>query len=278
MPMSIFCNNIDSMSQNFDSLYTQLSVINNKFDFIALAETNILEEHKGLYKIPGYLSHFNSKFYDKHKGSGLGIYFKEGFVTDLIKEFTISTADIESLFIKICNSNQPLTIGIIYRPPSGNIENFYNQFEKILNKLPSNEKGCSNIICGDFNINLLKNESKKSKFENIFYGNCFIPTISLPTHEKPGCEPSCIDNIFISDINNVIASGILHEIKVSHHYPNICFYDVQIENNGDYKKSMPQYDYCESNIIEFNDRLLKNLSLEKFSADEKGFNYFNQCI
>ena len=275
MPLSIFSNNIDGMSQNFDSLFAQLSTICNKFDFIALAETNISEEHKSLYQIPGYLSHFNSKFAGKHKGSGLGIYYNENFIIEPMKELEISTVDIESLFIKVCNSDQPLVFGVIYRPPSGNIMNYHTQFEKILNKLSSYE---NTIVCGDFNINLLKNDSKKSKFENIFFGSCFIPTISLPTHEKAGCEPSCIDNIFVSNIDNVIKSGILHEIKVSHHFPNICFYDIQIDNENEHKKPLPQYDYCESNIIEFNDRLIRKLTLHNFTADEKGFNEFAQCI
>ena len=73
MPLSIFSNNIDGMSENFDSLYTQLATLKNKFDFITLIETNIYESHKNLYRIPGYSSYFSSKFGDKHKGSGLGI-------------------------------------------------------------------------------------------------------------------------------------------------------------------------------------------------------------
>ena len=278
-PLSVFCNNIDGMSQNFDPLYTQLSTINNSFDIIALAETNILESHKNLYNIPGYLSHFNSKFCDKHKGSGLGIYVNDNFIIDDMKELTICSADIETLFIKISNSNQSLYFGVVYRPPSGNIKNFYLKFEEILGQLTLSENNSDTIICGDFNINLFKNDSNKSKFENIFFGNCFIPTISLATHEKPGCDPSCIDNVFVSNMDNVIGSGIMHEIKVSHHCPTICFYDIDIniESEND-EKNLPQYDYCESNLIQFNDKLIQKLSMENFSADEKGFNSFAECV
>ena len=276
-PMSVFSNNIDGMAQNFDILYAKLSMLKNKFDFVALAETNIHESHKDLYKIPGYASHFNSKFGNKHKGSGLGVYVNENFVVNHIKEFTMSTVDIETFFIKVSNAEQPLNFGIVYRPPSGNITQFYNQFEKILNEISS--CSCNTIVCGDFNINLLKGDTNQSKFENVFFGNCFIPTISLATHEKPGCDPSCIDNIFVSDIDNVISSGISHDLKVSHHCPTICFYDLLIEQDDEeYTKSLPQYDYCESNIIQFNDTLIKNLSLQKFAANEEGFNQFSQVI
>ena len=278
-PFTIFSNNIDGMSENFDALHAQLSAVHNKFDVIALAETNISESHKNLYKIPGYLSFFNSKYLNKHKGSGLGMYINDNFIATSIKELSLCTVDIETLFIKICNSDKPLTLGVIYRPPSGNIKNFYLQFEKILNMLSTNESNADTIVCGDFNINLFKNDSKKSKFENVFFGNCFIPTISLATHEKPGCEPSCIDNIFVSNIDSVIASGVLHETKISHHCPTICFYDVAIDIESDLdQKSMPQYDYCESNIIKFNDKLIQKLAIENYTADEKGFNTFTECI
>ena len=43
---------------------------------------------------------------------------------------------------------------------------------------------------GDFNIDLLK---PNAEFEGVIYGNNMIPTITLATHEKPGCKPSLID-------------------------------------------------------------------------------------
>ena len=279
-PLSVFANNIDGMAQNFDSLVAQLSLLKNKFDFLALTETNIHESHKNLYKIPGYLPYFNSKYLNKHKGSGVGIYINEKFLVNPIKELSITTIDIETYFVKICNSEQPLNFGVVYRPPNGNIKNFYLQFEKILDKLSPSESNHDSIVCGDFNINLLKNESNKSKFENIYFSNCFTPTISLATHEKPGCDPSCIDNVFVSSVDNVMGSGILSETRVSHHYPTVCFYDLNFTetNSDDDMVPLPQYDYCESNIIEFNDKLIQKLAVENYNADEDGFSKFTKCI
>ena len=102
---------------------------------------------------------------------------------------------------------------MVYRPPNGNLNSFYQQFEKILHKLSYFESEINSIVCGDFNINLLKNDLKRAKFENIFFGNCFTPTISLASHEKPGCDPSCIDNIFVSQIDTILGYGILNDKK-----------------------------------------------------------------
>ena len=54
-PISIITNNIDGMSQNFDQLLIQLSALQNKFNFIAITETNINESHKNLYKFQAML-------------------------------------------------------------------------------------------------------------------------------------------------------------------------------------------------------------------------------
>ena len=98
--------------------------------------------------------------------------------------------------------------------------------------------------------------------------------------KKTGCDPSCIDNVFVSNIDNVIGSGILSETKVSHHYPTVCFYDfpTELDNNDDDVNPLPHYDYCESNIILFNDKLIQKLALDNYSADENGFSDFTQSI
>ena len=100
--------------------------------------------------------------------------------------------------------------------------------------------------------------------------------ISLATHEKTSCEPSCIDNIFVSNIDKVIASGLLHETKVSHHYPTVCFYNLSISECKDNPQySSPKYDYCESNMIQFSTEIPKKLEEESFCIDEDGFEKFS---
>ena len=55
------------------------------------------------------------------------------------------------------------TLGIIYRPPSGKISEFYNELEAIVSGLPR-----ENVhISGDFNIDLLSPEC--DNFEQLIY-------------------------------------------------------------------------------------------------------------
>ena len=274
LPLSILFNNIDGFSENFDMFSAELLSLKNRFDLLAIAETNIDETHKNLYNILGYESFFNSKIPGKHKGSGLGIYMNENFTGNKLNDLCICTKDIETLFIEISCFEQPFNFGVVYRPPNGNIENFYTQLEHMFGKITGNT-----IISGDFNINLFNHDNIKSKFENIIFGNCFVPIISCETHVKPGCKPSCIDNILVLNINQVMGSKVCHELKVSHHYPIMCFYDISVdimttENN----KIIPRYDYCESNIAQFNIKLDEKLSKAQYTVDENGFNDFIQCI
>ena len=178
----------------------------------------------------------------------LSIYNNENFIIEPMKELEISTVDIESLFLKVCNSDQPLVFGVIYRPPSGNIMNYHTQFEKKLNKLSSYE---NNIVCGDFNINLLKNDSKyiikiwEYLFWQMLYSNYFLAN---PWKSWMWTILYIyIDNIFVSNVDNVINSGILHEIKVSHQFPNVCIYDIQMDNENENKKSLPLYNKTKVN-------------------------------
>ena len=67
---------------------------------------------------------------------------------------------------------------------------------------------------GDFNIDLFK---PNAEFEGVIYDNNMIPTITLATHEKPGCKPSLIDNILINTSESLLNAGIL-ETRVSHQY------------------------------------------------------------
>ena len=86
---SILFNNIDGNASNFDTFVSDISQYKMKFSVIAIAETNIDEESKGLYNIPGYESEYNSKFPGKHKGSGLGIYIKNSINILVLKTFVI---------------------------------------------------------------------------------------------------------------------------------------------------------------------------------------------
>ena len=120
--ISICFNNIDGVKSNFDSLAAEFCLLKNKFDIITLAETNIDCTHKDMFQLPGYNSVFQSKMPDKQKGSGLGIYLKTKLQYETLEHVSNCTTNLESFFIKIKNTSEPLIVGVIYRPPSGSLD------------------------------------------------------------------------------------------------------------------------------------------------------------
>ncbi len=82
--------------------------------------------------------------------------------------------------MSVTNTTTLITIGAVYRPPSGSDSELESGWEGVLENLPKHKIH----LMGDLNIDLLKGSQK---FETSFYSHNLIPTISEATHEKPDC-------------------------------------------------------------------------------------------
>ena len=149
--LSALFNNIDGNASNFDTFATEITQARHAFSFIGVAETNIDSELKDLYKIPGYMSEYNDKYPDKAKGSGVGLYIQDSFTYTPLEKLCVCTENIESVFVSVTNTDKPLTVGVLYRPPSGSNNDALNEFEDLVKKLPDKNV----ILLGDFNFNFL---------------------------------------------------------------------------------------------------------------------------
>ena len=267
---SIVFNNIDGNSSNFDNFVADISRYNHEFSFIGIAETNVSSCHKGLYTIPGYTAEYNDISTEKKKGFGTALYVKDNFSFARIDSLCRNTENLQCIFIKITNVDEPYTIGVVYRPPGGSKQAALNEFNDIMESLPNKRV----FITGDFNDDLFKSESRK--FEEHIYGNNFIPLISQPTHFKPGCEPSLLDNFLTNSVENIIMAGVF-ESGVSHHHPIMCFIDEAIPSGNKITKSGPKYDFSESNHHFFNESMQK-LSNTGMDYTEANFNVFVEDI
>ena len=117
--ISVLFNNIDGNASNFDCFAAELSTYQHSFSVVGIAETNVESGHKDLYRLPGYVSEYNEKYPNKIKGSGVALYIKENLTYSRIDAHCKCSMNLESLFIKVTNTDTPLIIGIVYRPPSG---------------------------------------------------------------------------------------------------------------------------------------------------------------
>ena len=135
--MSIMFENIDVVASNFDLFSTKIISATNKISFLTLAETNLDECNKDLFSIEGFQPPiYQSKLNGKSKGSGLAIYVKDDFIYSESVEFNQCSPNLESLFIKVTNTNEPTFVGVIYRPPSADKDSSISELNKLLQKLP----------------------------------------------------------------------------------------------------------------------------------------------
>ena len=85
---------------------------------------------------------------------------------------------IECSFIEIEFNYQKYLIGGIYRIPNTSIDLFIDQLNSIIEPLKSSHKI---ILLGDYNIDLLKNDSNKNSFEICLQSHYLVPTIFSAT-------------------------------------------------------------------------------------------------
>ena len=180
--------NIDGNKSNFDEFVVLTEQLEKKISVIGLAETNVSPELKNLYPIEGYRSFYQELKPRKSKGTGVALYIDNCLNTTVNKTFSSVSANLEVLFVDInLGDNNMQHIGVIYRPPSGNHNEFLNEFKKLLDSMPQYNV----TIMGDFNVDLLKIDNEFARnYEDIVLTSKFSPVILFTTHSKPNYRKS----------------------------------------------------------------------------------------
>ena len=153
----------------------------------------------------------------------------EGTVRD-----QVNNSDIwDGLFLEISHENltNKIIVGNIYKPPKDNncvnVNGFVSQLEPILSDL--GDTNAEVLICGDYNINLLKVNSEPhfSYFFDNMLTHSPSPKITFPTRVNNSSGATLIDNIFCKLSPNTlqIKAGILLD-EISDHYPDFISFDV----------------------------------------------------
>ena len=266
--------NIDGNKSNFDSFLVELDLIKCKFPIIGLAETNISPEESSVYSIPGYNSFYQDTMPNKSKGTGVALYIEQNLNAVVNYEASVTTVNLETLFLTIAGKRGTVSVGVLYRPPSGDTNLAMEELTVILNKLPRMPVH----MMGDFNINLHSTNSRDVKYlETATFSLGFAPLISTATHEKPGCKPSCIDNIFTNEPENTIKSGTI-DLGITHHHAVFqCFNGIDKSKFSD-MKHIQYYDYCKSNVEKLYESLEHRLHIEKPKIFNDFFTIYNYEI
>lgn len=128
------------------------------FDILMLSETwySDCDEvfHLPMYKM--LVMNCNSG-----RGGGVAIMLKESVPYKLLDDFCVISEDYEVLVIVTSG----IIFAVFYRPPSGNLSNFFPFLESLFAFANTNKY---NIVCGgDFNINMLADTSSKIEMDTL---------------------------------------------------------------------------------------------------------------
>ena len=237
---SVLSLNIRSFPNKIDQFQDMLHEISNENFYFS---TICLQE---LWSIPDNVKVSLDGYHDLEsvlrgggrRGGGVGIFVHSNYKYDIIHELSKIEDGHESIFVKVfINQNQYKVIGSIYRPPSGNIQNFNDWINDLLANFETNSefKNAEEIILsGDFNINLLnhKDHIPTNEFFNSLISSSFLPAISLPSRINENSS-TLIDNIFSNKWKSHQKGGLLLS-SISDHLP-ILYVDTIISQRNEKK-------------------------------------------
>ena len=190
---------------------------------IALTETKLKCPPIVDISLEGYLSPIHS--FTKSEKGGTLLYIADSITFKPRNDLEISEPKlIESTFIEIINKRESNTIiGVLYRHPTMDPDDFNNIFLKSLLDKLSKVKNKKIFIAGDFNFNLLNltSHEQTEMFYSNLLSNLFLPAIILPTKIN-NVNKTLIDNIFSNQINPSTISGNLSVNISDGHLPSFC--------------------------------------------------------
>ena len=233
--------NIQGIPCKYDNFVTFLNNLSgpkahSRPSVLAISETWLTDHNASSFDIVGYHPFISNHRKDNSGRGGVGLYIKDDIEyverPDLSKFVPFV---FESQFVSLKSSS--ITLGVIYRTPDSNCDDFLLIYEEILNQL-RNERN-QFFLLGDFNLDLLKfnKDPSVTNFSNTTFEKGCIPVITKPTRIGPS-SATCIDNIIMNRVNKNFCSGIIVE-DVSDHFP--VFYSFQLNESRTSTKSSKQH-------------------------------------
>ena len=246
--------NARSIPRNFHRIERYFELLPIKFSLVGISETWHNDSNHEFYNMCGYQKP-EQLFRKDRVGGGVSIYAIDGLKYTRRYDLDVFNDHIESIYIEIekscINLEKNVIVGMIYRPPNRNLDDFKNSLDVTLTKIK--KEGKLNYLLGDYNINLLNSDTHlpTADFLDLMYSNSYLPLINKPTRVTQQTV-SLIDNIYSNCTTNIqVFKGILHTLEISDHFPvfAICPKKVVFNENKEfiYRRSLSRQN-CEKFI------------------------------
>ncbi|KAL0861481.1 hypothetical protein ABMA27_009011 [Loxostege sticticalis] len=247
---TLFHQNIAGILNKNEIFNLTISELSNDIgciDFICLTETFLKNGSECNLRLPGYklASHYSRQ--NQRRGGSCILIKSHLCYTPLQITSQLACPNVfECCGIKLTNYN--ILIICIYRIPNSDSKVFLEKLSYLLNKINKNNKERV-LICGDWNIDVLKDSSQSKELKAILSNYNLYPHVDVPTRKA-----SSIDQIAtnMGDSNVKIK---IHNLALSDHDmgQSISFTVPKIQNNLKPSKNWFEYrrDYCKENIDRF---------------------------
>ena len=254
---SLLFSNINSLNANFESyLLSYLSDSSFMPKIFAFCETKCAPGSEQLYSIPGYNSIFRNKTFNS---GGLAFFIDNKLSFKVLEEVSFMYEHLESLFIEVSNHSECDVVGVIYRRPRSNVDDFLRDYRMVLERLGSRKKI---YICGDFNLNLIHYEINNSvrSFVDLCFEFSYMPLINKPSRVSMH-SATAIDHIWHNRLDSTLKCGILMSDTSDHFSPFVIssgsIDDAEVEDSffvyrcWKNMESEEFYDYVSGSIYEY---------------------------
>ena len=250
----IMCHNINSVPLKFDEFREECGMFfEEKFDVIAFCETKLTDDIQHLYCHPYYKYVTNNL--SRNRG-GLSMYIRSHHNSIPRPDITYQNPYVETLFVEIKKPQRNITVGIIYRRPHTNMEDFLATLTNILDLLQRDNT--INYLMGDFNLDLLMSDSFKpvSDMITLFHSYFYYCTITHPTRVTT-TTATLIDHIWTNNLPENLSNGIVH-CQISDHFPIFSTFKTNNNPCSNNKTIVKSYrEYTDHNIEKFKDEMVK---------------------
>jgi len=184
---------------------------------------------------------------------GTAIFVKSDLPFDVIDctKYAVES-DFEVCAVRVAG----VVVVEVYRVPQYDISNFIDRLDLLLNDFNSNRK---TVICGDFNLDILKPDSRTNQFLSLLQSYNFEGIVDAPTRVA-GRSATCIDNFFVNFNDNVKNENLIN-LVVPFTDHNFLSFDIALVSLPSSKPKVCYRNFSETNMWKFVDEI-HNLSWE----------------
>ena len=218
--LSVLHLNIRSIAKNKNILEECLHELNCCPDIqvLAVSETKLNKNNVNLASIENYSMVYSNS---SSNAGGVAIYILNNSKFTRREDLEFNSGDSENVFVEITlHSKKVIIFGLIYRHPRNSFSKFQDKFLQTIIKLGQDK--LDYLICGDFNIDLLKREvkSKISDYINTILSEGCSNIINKPTRITE-CSAFLIDHMY-TNVTDKISNGGILTFDISDHMPIFC--------------------------------------------------------